>query len=104
MSISEETKEVQVQGESFIVKQFPVMVGLDIQHRLMSVGSSPELIREIICKGAQKGSVNIDEKKFDKLFKGKYKQLYELRDAVLAFNFGDMGDDPLDESEGTEES
>ena len=97
-------KEIEVGGENFIIKQLPVMVGLEIQHKLMNGGSTPELIRETICKGVQKGSASLDEKKFDKLFKGKYKQLYELFNEVLAFNFGDMGDDPLDESEGTEES
>ncbi|MNY73336.1 hypothetical protein D3C86_2121110 [compost metagenome] len=44
---------------------------------------------DIVCKGATKGSITIDPKKFDTIFAGKINEIYELVSKVLEFNFAD---------------
>ena len=87
--------EKEVDGESYVLKTFPAMVGLGIQHKMQTEGMTPELTREVICKGASKGSMDIDAKSFDKMFAGRYAHMFKLLGEIMKHNFGDM-----DEEEG----
>ena len=97
-------KEIEVDGESYILKTFPAMTGLGIQHRLGKDGMTPELTQYIIMEGATKGSVTIDAKDFNKRFAGKYAHMFRLLGEVMKFNFPDMEDEDLgnDQSDSSE--
>ncbi|MNG20023.1 hypothetical protein D3C84_1042470 [compost metagenome] len=47
------------------------------------------MLMEIILKGVTKGSIQLDQKKFDTMFAGKVNEVYELVSKVLEFNFAD---------------
>ncbi len=90
------TKEIN--GTTYVLKMFPTMTGLRLVQTLQREGFAPEVIREVVTKGASIGSTAIDEKKFDSHFRGKYAELMELFAEVLKYN-----DLFPDESEGKEE-
>ena len=76
----------EIDGVSYILKMFPAMVGLSFISRLEREGMSPEVIRDVIIKGAGIGSTNITEAKFNTQFAGKYKPMMELFAEVLKYN------------------
>lgn len=79
-----ETKEIG--GVNYVLKLIPTMSALSIVHKLETSGPTPEVIFEVVNKGANIGSVTIDQKKFDKQFAGKLKELMELFMAILQYN------------------
>ncbi len=86
-------KEIEVDGESYILRTFPCMTGLSIQHRMGTEGMTPELTQYVIMQGVSKGSVTIDVKDFNTRFAGKYAHLFRLLGEVMKFNFPDMEED-----------
>lgn len=79
--------EIKEIGEtSYNLKLFPTMTALEIISKLEKQGFTPEVIFEVISKGANIGSVVIDRKKFDNHFRGKLKDVMELFAAVLKYN------------------
>lgn len=76
----------EIDGSSFVLKLFPAMVGLSFISRLEREGMSPEVIRDVIIKGAGIGSVTMTEAKFNTQFAGKYKPMMELFAEVLKYN------------------
>lgn len=96
--------EKEIDGENYVLKTFPAMVGLGIQHKMQTEGMTPELTREVICKGSSKGSMDIDAKSFDKMFAGRYAHMFKLLGEIMKHNFGDMDDeDPNVQSDSSEE-
>lgn len=97
--------EKEVDDEKYILKTFPTMVGLGIQHKMQVDGMSPELTREVIIKGCSKGSMDFDNKSFDKAFAGRYAHMFKLLGEIMKHNFGDMEDEesPNVESDSSEE-
>lgn len=97
--------EKEVDGENYILKTFPAMTGLSIQHRMQLEGMTPELTREVIVKGCSKGSMDFDNKSFDKAFAGRYAHMFKLLGEIMKHNFGDMEDEnsPNVESDSSEE-
>lgn len=98
-------KEIELDGEQYILKTFPAMTGLSIQHRLTKDGMTPELTQYIIQEGAAKGSISIDAKFFNKHFAGKYAHMFRLLGEIMKFNFPDMEEEDLgNESSDSSES
>lgn len=86
------TKEVElvvkeIGGVNYRMKLIPTTAAMKI---MMSIGEtwppSPELILEIVSKGAAIGSVNIDSKKFDDHFAGRLQDVYKLAIEILKHN------------------
>lgn len=74
-------------GETgYALKLFPTFTALEIISKLEKFGFSPEVIFEVVSKGAAIGSVSIDRKKFDKHFQRKLPELMELFAEVLKYN------------------
>lgn len=71
---------------SYSLKLFPTMTGLGIVQKLEREGFSPEVVFEVVSKGASIGSLLIDRKKFDNHFRGKYGELMELFGEILKYN------------------
>ena len=93
----------EIGGISFSLKLFPAMVGLNVIGRLEREGMAGEVIREVIVKGASRGSVAITEKSFDSLFAGKYKEMMELFTEILKYNNLVPEDGEQGNEEGSEE-
>lgn len=94
------TKEIG--GTTYVLKMFPTMTGLRLVQTLQREGMVPEVIREVVTKGAGIGSAGIDDKKFDIHFRGKYPELMELFAEILKYNELFPEDDEGKE-EGSEE-
>lgn len=84
--MSDELNTKEIGGTTYTLKLFPTMTALNIINKLEKHGFSPEVIFEVVSKGAGIGSVGIDQKKFDKHFMGKIKELMELFSEILKFN------------------
>lgn len=95
-----EQETFEIGGRKFTVTAWPTMFGLSVQERLMS-GLTPELMKEMIVKSVSVDSIAIDDKKFDQVFSRKYKELMELVQKVMQFNFGEVDDAEDVSSEGT---
>lgn len=87
------TKEVA--GKTFVLKLIPTMAALGIVNKLETQGFTPEVIFEVVSKGAKVGSVDITQKRFDEIFAGQIKALMELFAAILNHNnlFPDEGEE-----------
>lgn len=99
-----QTKEVEVGGDTFILKKIKALPALRIQKKVYESGMisedgvdvlklDPEVIMEIVTQGCTKGSVTIDAKKFDTLFAGKITAVYQLVSEILMYNFFSEGED-----------
>lgn len=86
-----EQTEVTVGKDTYTITAMTATEGLKFldenQEVLDSGKSDVAIMRRIICKYATLGSVAIDEKKFDKHFARKYKQMRTLYMEILKFNF-----------------
>lgn len=78
------TKEVA--GKTFVLKLIPTMAALGIVNKLETQGFTPEVIYEVVSKGAKVGSVDITQKRFDEIFAGQIKELMGLFAEILKFN------------------
>lgn len=76
----------EIGGTSYVMKMIPTMTALGIVSKLEKHGFTPEVIFEVVSKGAAIGSASIDAKKFDKHFAGKIKELMELFAEILKHN------------------
>lgn len=77
----------QIGETTYTLKLFPTMTGLSIVTRLEALGTfTPEIIFEVVTKGAGIGSTVITEKKFNEHFRGRYGELMELFAEVLKHN------------------
>ena len=81
-----DNKIVEIGGTSYVLKLFSTTTALNVVNKLEKQGFSPEVVFEVVSKGAGIGSVAIDQKKFDKHFAGKIKELMELFGEVLKYN------------------
>lgn len=81
-----EDKIIEIGGTSYTLRLFPTMTGLSIVNKLERQGFAPEVVLEVVGKGATIGSVAIDEKKFNSHFRGKYAELMELFAEILKYN------------------
>lgn len=86
MSNEAELTIKEVGGTSYVMKMIPTMTALGIVNKLEKQGFTPEVIFEVVSKGATIGSATIDIKKFDKHFAGKIKELMELFAEILKHN------------------
>jgi hypothetical protein len=86
-----EQTEITVGEHTYTVTAMTATEGLkfleDNNDVLDSGKSDVAIMRRIICKTATLGSMAIDEKKFDKHFARKYKQMRKLYVEILKFNF-----------------
>lgn len=81
-----ELEIVEIGETSYNLKLFPTMTALEIISKLERQGFTPEVMLEVVTKGATIGSVTIDRKKFDNHFKGRIKEVAELFGAILKHN------------------
>lgn len=95
--MSEDFKEIEVDGTNYVVRLMPTMEGLDFMTRMQKEGLSGALVYKAVKDCVAIGSTSFDEKKFNTHFKGKYGHLMRLVEKVVEFNFPDM-------YEGNEES
>jgi hypothetical protein len=94
MTILDNQKELTLGESKYMLVAFPAMTGLTILNEVMKViGSTdgsefkPEFIRIVIMKGSQLNTIAWTEKRFDDHFKKKYKEMYQLFQEILDFNF-----------------
>lgn len=93
------TKEVG--DTTYVMKMFPAMFGLSIVNRMEKEGGSPEIIKDVITKGATIGSVAITDAKFNTHFAGKYEDIMTLFYEILKYN--KLMPDEQGNGEGSEE-
>ena len=86
-----EQTEITVGKDTYTVTAMTATEGLKFldenQEVLESGKSDVAIMRKIICKHAALNGMAIDEKKFDKHFSRKYKQMRTLYTEILKFNF-----------------
>lgn len=102
-------KQVTIGSHNYILKPFNALFGLKMMNEIQKAMSkakgetegegsgvqgydfSPEQIKEAIVAGVESvDNSAFTAAKFDKHFVRKYKDIYELFGAVLAFNFDGM--------------
>lgn len=76
----------EIGGTSYVMKMIPTMSALSIVSKLEKQGFTPDVIFEVVSKGAKMMSVDITPKRFDEHFAGKIKELMELFAEILKFN------------------
>lgn len=76
----------QIGDSTYVLKLIPTMSALGILSKLEKFGGTPEVIFEVINKGSGIGSLSFDQKKFDKHFMGKVKDVMALFEAIMKFN------------------
>lgn len=102
-----EEKTVTVGGKEFLIVAFDTVYGLKVMGQLGTHQgesmSNPDFIKGMITKGVRHGNgTEMTGVWFDKYFSKKYDQLFELVAEVIAFNFGELGEDPNAESDTSE--
>jgi hypothetical protein len=88
----QETKEITIDEQTYIIKLLPTMDGLDFISRLNKEGMSARVVFDAISRCVQIGSASFSEKKFNSHFRGRYGHLMKLVDAVVEFNFPDLNE------------
>lgn len=76
----------EIGGTTYVMKMIPTMAALSIVSKLEKHGFTPEVIFEVVSKGAKIMSADITQKKFDEHFAGKIKELMELFAEILKHN------------------
>jgi len=107
MSITLEQKEVTIGGKIYILQAFTTSLGLEIQNELIGLEQrgesfSASLIEKAVLNGAYIGSAKITKELFNKHFSRKYKDLMELFQQILVFNYGEGEEGPNAESDTSE--
>lgn len=86
-----EQTDITVGENTYVVTAMTATEGLKFldenQEVLDSGKSDVAIMRKIICKHATLSGIAMDEKKFDKHFSRKYKQMRTLYMEILKFNF-----------------
>lgn len=104
-----ETKDISLYGDNYTLKKFPTIEGLKIRKEFYSMLQSGEAVPpvefqvKVICAGATVNSIQIDQKKFETHFRGKYDAIDELFTEILDFNFGIKAEAEGNESNATAE-
>ena len=94
-----ETKDLTIGNDTYTLKKFPTIRGMQIRKDLFEIhqsgGGVPpvDFQVEVICQGATVNSIQIDKKKFETHFRGKFDVMDELFNAILDFNFNTSGDE-----------
>ena len=92
-----DTKEFVVGDNTYTLKKFPTIEGMKIRKELYQMhqegGGVPEVEFQIkvICAGATVNSIQIDRKKFETHFRGKFEEMDAVFTEVIDFNFGLSG-------------
>jgi hypothetical protein len=103
-----ETKEVTIGENTYTLKKFPTIEGMKIRRELFQVHKEGEGVPpvefqvRVICNGATVNSIQIDAKKFETHFRGKFEEMDRVFSEILDFNFG-MADEAGNESTATAE-
>lgn len=103
-----ETKELEIGTNTYTLKKFPTVEGMKIRRELFQVhqegaGVPPvEFQIKVICNGATVNNIQIDTKKFESHFRGKFEEMDRVFSEILDFNFG-MTDEAGNESAATAE-
>lgn len=103
-----EEKRVVIGEKEFLLVAFDAMYGIKVMGQLGThQGESmtnPDFIKGMVLKGARHSNGSeVTGAWFDKYFSKKYEQLFELVAEIIAFNFGEVGDDPNAEGDTSEE-
>lgn len=104
MFVPEEmTKEI---GKNrYLIKALPAMYGLSVMNTLQALEGNPssEFMKELVLRSVTVNNIQPTEEWFNKNFSRNYKELYELFQAIISFNFGDMEDGSPNEQSVTSE-
>jgi hypothetical protein len=89
--IALEQKQVKVAGVNYLITALPAEYGLEVMNELYS--SDKEVhesfrIKEIILKSVTMGGVKFTSDAYDKHFSRKYKEIFELYNEIMSFNYG----------------
>ena len=99
-------KEVTIGDKKFLITAFDAMYGIKVMGKLGThQGESmadADFIKGMVCRACRVGGQPMTGEWFDKYFSRKYEQLFELVAEIIAFNFGDLGEDPNAESDTSE--
>ena len=99
-----EQKEVQVGDDVYLLEAFPAKFGLTIMEEMLKGENfSTSRMVDILLRSVSYQGRLFTEQTFNKHFSRKYKEVAELFNEVLVFNFGETLDNPL-EDETLEES
>lgn len=100
-----EQKTVEVGDKEYLIQAFPAKYGLTVMEEMMSGDGNFSTTRmvDIICRSVTYRNKLFTEQTFGVHFSRKYKEIVELFNEVLVFNFGEESDIPLD-SESSERS
>lgn len=104
-----DTKELTIGEDTYTLKKFPTVEGLRIRREFMQMIQSGDPLPpvefqvKVITMGATVNSIQIDQKKFESHFRGKYDAIDQLFSEILEFNFN-FSEVASDQGKGTEES
>jgi len=85
------TKDVTLGNTKYQIKLLPAIKGLQVMEELdKSRGvPSPELLRALVLESVTVNNIQPTGDWFDKHFARNYKELYNLFNEIVDFNFGD---------------
>lgn len=104
-----ETKEITIGNDAYTLKKFPTIEGLKIRKEFYGMLTAGDPVPpvdfqvKVICAGATVNSIQIDQKKFETHFRGKYDDIDELFTEILDFNFQIKAEAEGNESNATAE-
>lgn len=91
-----EQKEVEVGGCNYLITAMGASEGLEFIPKIGKENS--ELIKSTIMKFVSFEGMAFDNNRFDKHFSKKYKEIYDLYNEIVTFNFEGVMESPNDQS------
>lgn len=101
-----EQHSVEIGGKTFLITAFDAVYGMKVMGQLAThQGESmtnPDFVKGMVLKATKVDNKQMTSEWFDKYFSKKYEQLFQLVQEIIAFNFGDMSEDPNGEGDTSE--
>lgn len=89
-----EEKTVTLGKNNYLLRALPADYGLEVLNRLQATDSTPSaaFVKELVYKSVTVNNMQPTDEWFNKNFSRNYKELYDLFQSIVEFNFGDMTD------------
>jgi len=93
MQVREQTT-VFIGDNTYLITALEATYGLDVLNQVQKMaltGDSPSsaFVKEVIMKSVTVNNLQMNEKLFNTHFSKKYKEMFELFEKIIAFNFGE---------------
>ena len=77
---------------TYLIRALPAEYGLSLFHRMEVDGVGPDLMKELVFKCTTVNNMQPSDQWFNKHFSRNYKELHDLVESILRFNFGELLD------------